>query len=127
MVTEAIKDRLSSFGYECADGDYFAIQYMIGKVEQEIKHFCNIVEVPACLEYVWVDKVCGEFLNSKKSMGQLTSIKLEPIMSSIRDGDTTVEFNNSYESDPDALFKIFVNKLIDGHTDELLAHRKIKW
>lgn len=127
METETITERLSSLGYECVDGDYFAIQYMIGKVEQEIKHFCNIVEVPACLEYVWVDKVCGEFLNSKKSMGQLTSIKLEPIMSSIRDGDTTVEFNNSYESDPDALFKIFVNKLIDGHTDELLAHRKIKW
>lgn len=127
METETIKERLASFGYECVDSDDFVIRYMIGKVEQEIKHFCNIAEVPACLEYVWIDKVCGEFLNSKKSMGQLTSIKFEPLMSSIRDGDTTVEFNNSYESDPEAFFKTFVTKLIDGHNEELIAHRRLHW
>lgn len=127
MEVETIKERLTSFGYECVDGDDFVIQYIISKVEQEIKHFCNFSEIPACLEYVWIDKVCGEFLNSKKSMGQLTSIKLEPIMSSVRDGDTTVEFNNSFESDPEAFFKLFVNKLVDGHTAELLAHRRLNW
>lgn len=127
MEVETIKERLSSMGYECVDADTFAIQYTIGDVEQYIKHFCNISEVPACLEYVWIDMVCGKFLQTKKSMGQLTSIQFEPLLRSIRDGDTTVEYNNSYMSDPETFFNTLMEKLINGHNVELIAHRRLRW
>lgn len=127
MEVETIKERLSSMGYECVDGDEFAIRFAMGNAEQYIKHFCNISEIPACLEYAWIDRVCGEFLSAKKSMGQLTSVQFEPLLSSIRDGDTTVEFNNSYENDPEAVFSRFVDKLLNSHNAELLAHRRLRW
>ena len=127
MEIETIKERLSSMGYECVDTDTFALQYTISDVEQYIKHFCNISEVPACLEMAWIDMVCGKFLMTKKSMGQLTAIQFEPLLRSIRDGDTTVEYNNSYDSDMETFFKNLMDKLINGHNLELLAHRKIRW
>lgn len=127
MEVETIKERLSSMGYECEDVDTFALKYTISDVEQYIKHFCNISEVPDCLEFAWIDMVCGKFLKTKKSMGQLTAIQFEPLLRSIRDGDTTVEYNNSYMSDPETFFNNLVDSLINGHNLELFAHRKLRW
>lgn len=127
MEVETIKERLTSMGYEFCENDDFAIQYSVNEVEQYIKHFCNISEVPACLEYVWIDMVVGKFLQTKKAMGKLTAIQFQPLLSSIRDGDTTVEYNSSYTSDPELLFQSVLDKLINGHNLELIAHRRIKW
>lgn len=127
MELETIKERLSSMGYECVEGDDFAIQYTIREVEQYIKHFCNIGTIPECLEYVWIDMVTGKFLQTKKAMGKLTAIQFQPLLSSIRDGDTTVEYNNSYTSDPEQVFQTVLDKLINGHNVELLTHRRIRW
>ncbi len=127
MDIETIKEQLTAMGYECVEGDDFAIQFCIQEVEQYIKHFCNISEVPACLEHVWIDIATGRFLNTKKAMGKLTAIQFQPLLTSIRDGDTTVEYNNSYNSDPEQLFLNMLDKMINGHNLELLAHRRIKW
>lgn len=127
MDVETVKEQLSAMGYECVEGDDFAIKYTISDVEQYIKHFCNISEVPACLEHAWINMVCGKFLRTKKSMGQLTAIQFEPLLRSIRDGDTTVEYNNSYMSDPETFFNNLMDSLINGHNVELLAHRKLRW
>lgn len=127
MEVETIKERLKSLGYECVDGDDFALNFLIQKVEQYIKHFCNITEVPACLEHVWVDKVVGEFLQTKRATGQLTSLQFEQLVKSIRDGDTTVEYNNSYTNDPETLFQTLIAKLTNDQYDQLIAHRRLKW
>ncbi len=127
MELEEIKSRLSQFGYEFTEGDESIIKYSEGKAIHHIKHFCNINEVPDCLDYVLVDMICGEFLQLKKLTGQLTSIDIEPIAKSIQDGDTRVEYNVSYQVDPVAVFNDFVGKLINGHTDELLRHRRLVW
>lgn len=127
MDIETIKERLTSMGYECVEEDDFAIQYCIQEVEQYIKHFCNISEVPPCLEYVWIEIATGRFLNTKKAMGKLTALQFQPLLTSIRDGDTTVEFNNSYNSDPEQQFIALLDKMINGHNLELLAHRKLLW
>lgn len=127
MDIETIKERLTSMGYECVEEDDFAIQYCIQEVEQYIKHFCNIYEVPPCLEYVWIEIATGRFLNTKKAMGKLTALQFQPLLTSIRDGDTTVEFNNSYNSDPEQQFITLLDQMINGHNLELLAHRKLLW
>lgn len=125
MNTELVKERLTSLGYELVDGDDFNITFLAGKIEQYIKHFCNISEVPDCLESVAVDMVTGEFLEVKKATGQLTSIQLEPIVKKIQDGDTTVEYSASGSADD--VFNAFVDKLINGHMADLVHHRKLKW
>lgn len=119
--------RLKSFGYEPIEGDEIAIEYAMGKAIQYIKHFCNISEVPDCLDYVLMDIICGEFLQLKRVTGQLTSVQIEPIAKSIQDGDTRVEYNVSYMVDPVAIFNTFVDNLINGHNEELIRHRKLAW
>lgn len=127
MDIRDIKNRLKSFGYELVDGDEVAIEYAEGKAIQYIKHFCNISEVPECLDYVLMDIICGEFLQLKRVTGQLTSVQIEPIAKSIQDGDTRVEYNVSYQVDPVATFNLFVDKLINGHNEELIKHRRLVW
>ena len=97
----------------------------MNKVEQHIKHYCNIDDVPESLNYIAIDMICGEFLQSKKSTGQLTALEIEPIVKRIQDGDTTVEFTSSVDNE--AIFDMFVNKLISGYEADLLAHRCIVW
>lgn len=125
MDIELVKQRLEGLGYECVEGDDLHIQFLIRKTEQYIKHYCNINEIPDCLTHVWIDIVCGDLLQCKKAMGQLTSVQLEPIVKKIQDGDTTLEYCAT--TDSEAVFNAFVDKLIDGHETELIRHRKLVW
>ena len=125
MELEKIKLRLKSLGYEPTEADDFALDFVMKKTEQHIKHFCNINVVPDCLEYVFIDMVCGEFLQTKKSMGQLTSLQIEPVVKKIQDGDTTVEYASTV--DADAMFNKLTEKLINSHEADLIRHRKLVW
>ena len=125
MDLEKIKLRLKSLGYEVVEGDDFALTFAMGKVEQHIKHFCNINEVPECLEYVFIDMCCGEFLQTKQGSGQLTESQIEPIIKKIQDGDTTVEYSSTVDSL--VMFNQLVDKLINGYMKDLLRHRKLVW
>lgn len=124
-MIETVKERLASLGYTCTDEDTFALQFCIDKVNQHIKHFCNICEIPACLETVQVDMVCGEFLLAKKTMGQLTSVQIEPIVKRLTEGDTTVEYHGG--TDREAVFNAYLDKMVHGHQSDLIAHRKLRW
>lgn len=124
MYVEKIKMRLKSLGYEL-DDDY-VIDFAMGKTEQYIKHFCNIDEIPDCLEYVFIDICCGEILRDKKATGQLTSIQLEQVVRSIKDGDTEVTFGSGNASG-ESRFDKLVDKLINGHTNSLICHRQLTW
>lgn len=124
-MIETIKGRLASLGYTCTDADTFALSFCIDKVAQHIKHFCNISDIPACLDGVQVDMVCGEFLMQKKTMGQLTSIQIEGVVKRLTEGDTTVEY--AATTDREATFNAYVDKMAHGHTDDLIAHRKLRW
>lgn len=126
MDLEKIKLRLKSLGYEVVEGDDFALNFIMSKVEQHIKHFCNITEVPECLEYVFIDMCCGEFLQSKKSMSQLNDIQFEQIVKQIQDGDTSVTYATS-DISPEAVFNAYVDKLINGYNEDLIRHRKLVW
>lgn len=127
MDTLRVRNKLMSYGYEYTDGDDVTVSLLISKNEQYIKHYCNISEVPECLEYVLLDLVCGEFLQTKKALGQLSSIEIENLVQAIRAGDTTVEYNNNYNYDGNTLFSKFVEQLTTGHETELARHRRLCW
>lgn len=127
MDIKDIKQRLNTFGYEVVDGDDIAIEHAEAEAINYIKHFCNLNQIPECLDYVLLDIICGKFLQLKRVTGQLTSVQIEPIAKSIQDGDTRVEFNVSYEVDPVATFNTFIDNLINGHKEQLLRHRRLFW
>ena len=121
-MLEEVKSRLESLG---VNGDDIAVNFAIQKTETHIKHFCNIATIPECLNNVVIDMAVGDFLFTKKSMGQLKDFQIDQIVKKIQDGDTTVEY--AATTDPESLFNSYVSKMIDGHNDDLIAHRKLRW
>lgn len=65
--TNAVKDRLKSFGYEVKADDEFALTFCVEKVRSTIKNEINWQDVPEGLEHIAVDMAAGEFLLSKKT------------------------------------------------------------
>lgn len=124
-MIEKVKARLKALGYECGEADDVSLTFGIQKTEQHIKHVCNINDVPACLEHALIDMVCGDFLITKKTLGQLTSFQIEPIVKRLTEGDTTVEYSST--TDREATFNAYMDKLVNGHTADLIAHRKLRW
>lgn len=125
MYLEKIKLRLKSLGYEVTDEDSFALEFVMGKIEQYIKHFCNINEVPDCLEYPFIELCVSDFMISKMSMGKLESMELEQIVKTLEDGDTTISFQSGM--DANTRFVTYFENLAKTQEQSLLRHRKLVW
>lgn len=124
---EAVLNRLDSFGYEIKESDAWMIGFAMQKVESTIRNECNISEIPDGLFHIAVDMVCGEFLLAKKQTGQLElgDLDLTGAISSIKEGDTQVNFNGD-ESDSDKVDSL-LNYLLNNGKGELVCYRKIRW
>ncbi|WP_109420497.1 hypothetical protein, partial [Clostridioides difficile] len=93
-IIDEIEKRLESFGYILKDGDKWLIGFVREKIENIIKLDCNIKTMPIELKEIEVDMIAGEFLFTKKNIGQLDieSINFEAVEKSISEGDTKVDF-----------------------------------
>lgn len=121
MITiDNIKERLLSLGFETTDDDTFALTFLQTKEENYVKHFCNIKEIPECLDQVIIDKICGEFLSQKKA----TSSEANGDVKKIQDGDTTVEYNISGTN---ITYDSMINELTKSYEEELIQHRRLVW
>lgn len=114
--------RLSGFGYTVTDADQGLLTYVIAKIEQDIKNFCNIAEVPDELGYAWTEAVCADFLRSKLSTGTLENVS--GIVKSISEGDTTVSFSET--STPESQLLTCLNSMSLKMSD-LVRFRKMVW
>lgn len=114
--------RLKGFGYTVVTEDDPLIDYMISKVEQDLKNLTNLNEVPTGLKFEWVDAVCGEFLSMKMATGKLENIS--QIVKSISEGDTTVTY--SEKMTPEAQFLVCLESLkID--VSAVIRYRVMTW
>lgn len=123
-----VLNRLESLGYTLKESDNWMISFTIQKVENTIKNECNVTLIPDGLHQVAVDMVCGEFLYSLKSTGQLEGFDLDTAIKSVQAGDTKVDFavgqgSKTSEQRLDAL----LSYLITYGRGEFACYRKIKW
>ena len=125
-LTAEIKDRLTSLGYIATDADDKSIKFLLNKVEQNIKHWCSIDEVPECLKYVVVERVCGEFLLEKASFNQLDETLVNSLVKSTKIGDTEINYQVGATTPLDILRSQCKNMVSYGKT-ELIAHRRLPW
>ena len=125
-LIEEIKNRLTSLGYTVADEDDKSIEFLINKVEQNIKHWCNIDEVPDCLKYVVIERVCGEFLLEKASFNQLDETLVNSLVKSTKIGDTEINYQVGATTPLDILRSQCKNMTSYGLSD-LKAHRRLAW
>ena len=125
LITE-IKERLTSLGYTATDADDKSIQFQLNKVEEHIKHWCNIDEVPDCLKYVVIERVCGEFLLEKASFNQLDDSLVESLVKTTKIGDTEIQYQVGATTPLDILRSQCKNMISYGLSD-LKAHRRLSW
>lgn len=121
-----IKERLTSLGYTTADADDKSIKFHINKVEQYILHWCSIDEVPECLKYVVIERVCGEFLLEKSSFNQLDETLVNSLVKSTKIGDTEINYQVGATTPLDILRSQCKNMTSYGLSD-LKAHRRLPW
>jgi len=119
-----VSERLKSLGYIVDDSDLWVIEFLAGKVIDEIKNECNAVDIPDGLKHVAIDMACGEFLKMKKGTGRLEGFDVEAAVKQISEGDTSVTYavtDNSITLDS------FIDALINGGKRQFTTHRKIRW
>lgn len=129
---ENIKDKvislLTRIGYTPIEEDEFLIDFTIDKVGNDIKNYCNISEVPEGLAYVFVYRVCGEFLKAMKNSGSLEmrDMKLDvAFVTSISMGDTSTSFSD--KGSDEARIDSLINYLCTTGQDSINAYRCIRW
>ena len=121
-----IKERLNSLGYNVTDADDKSIKLSIRKVEQYILHWCNIDEIPYCLQDVVIERVCGEFLLEKASFNQLDEDLVGSLVKTTKIGDTEIQHQVGANTQIDILRSQCKNMASYGKT-ELIAHRRLPW
>lgn len=123
----AVLQRLISLGYKLKENDDWILCFAMQGVENHIKTSCNVTSIPDELSNVAVDRVCGEFLFTKKQTGQLTidGLDLTGAIASISEGDTSVTFVSGATDDD--RFNLLVNYLMTKGEGDFVCYRKLKW
>ena len=124
-----VVERLNTLGYNLNEGDIVTLQFAINGTEQYIKNFCNISEIPKELYYVAVDMAAGTLLKTKQSIGINVCENIDYSaagVSSIKEGDLTINFSTGDSNSTTNLFSALLKKLCNRDA-ELIAFRKLRW
>ena len=104
------------------------LDILLQNVQQRILNKTNQSVIPEGLESVAVYMAVGEYLNMKKTVGQLTGFDLDAAIKQIQEGDTNTVFAIGEGSlTPEHRLNWFIDYLINGRSDELYRYRKLVW
>lgn len=104
------------------------LDILLQNVQQRILNKTNQSVIPEGLESVAVYMAVGEYLNMKKTVGQLTEFDLDAAIKQIQEGDTNTVFAIGEGSlTPEQRLNGLIDYLINGRSDELYRYRKLVW
>ena len=104
------------------------LDILLQNVQQRILNKTNQSVIPEGLESVAVYMAGGEYLNMKKTVGQLTGFDLDAAIKQIQEGDTNTVFAIGEGSlTPEQRLNGLIDYLINGRSDELYRYRKLVW
>lgn len=104
------------------------LNILLQNVQQRILNKTNQSVIPEGLESVAVYMAVGEYLNMKKTVGQLTGFDLDAAIKQIQEGDTNTVFAVGEGSlTPEQRLNGLIDYLINGRSDELYRYRKLVW
>ena len=104
------------------------LDILLQNVQQRILNKTNQSVIPEGLESVAVYMAVGEYLNMKKTVGQLTGFDLDAAIKQIQEGDTNTVFAIGEGSlTPEQRLNGLIDYLINGRSDELYRFRKMVW
>lgn len=123
-LEDKVIEILKSIGYEYSENDYVLLTFCMDKVVSELNSRCHTKELPKGLEEAAIDRVCGEFLYALKSAGKLEEFDLEQGVSSVKVGDTSVNFSGT---STDAAFNNLIGTLRNSGEELIKCFRKIQF
>lgn len=104
------------------------LDILLQNVQQRILNKTNQSVIPEGLESVAVYMAVGEYLNMKKTVGQLTGFDLDAAIKQIQEGDTNTVFAIGEGSlTPEQRLNGLIDYLINGRSNELYRYRKLVW
>ena len=126
-ILNAVLRRLVSLGYKVEENDDWFISYAIQSVENHIKNSCNVTIIPDGLFNIAVDRVCGEFLFSKKQTGKLSidGLDFDGAIASIAEGDTSVSFVAG--ASDEEKFNQLTSYLMTKGEGDFVCYRRLSW
>ncbi len=120
-----IINRLEQMGYTVTETDNIILKFICEKVENHIKNFCNVNEIPDGLKQAYVDMVCGEFLHEKSSLNQLGDFNVDEAIASVTMGDVSVSYDKN--ASPATKLQALIDGLKNQKVGDLVCYRKLKW
>jgi hypothetical protein len=128
MLLDDVTKRLSTIGYAIVESDTWVLEFIIKKVEDDIKNECNTVAIPESLYQNIVDIATGEFLFMKKNSGQLTGFNLDTAVKQITEGDTSVVYAiGDASKSPEQRLETLIQYLMNNGKERFTAFRCIRW
>lgn len=118
--------RLGRLGIDVEAEDAF-LRFCVEKSINRVLNLTNITDVvPPALKSVVCTMACGYFLKDQYESGKLSNVfSFEKAVTSWTIGDTSYTYRDV--ASPEENFKAFLDKMIDGHMDEIIKFRRIKW
>lgn len=122
------KTWLAFYGLTIADDstDDVMLTFLAEKMQNYILAQTNQSVVPEGLNQVWVELIAGEFLARKKATGSIDGFDLDAAESSIKIGDTTVQFGDGTQTDEERLDSL-INKLTKPEKAIWARYRRLVW
>lgn len=123
------KARLSGLGYEVSDDDNELLEFCRRKTESGVRNFCNLpdnCEIPSGLQEILTDRICGEYLLSKRS--SLRGLDVSDNSAAVRqitEGDVSVSYAEG--TSPTERLDTYIERLRSCGERELVRFRRIRW
>lgn len=126
-MIEKITERLRQIGYDVKNSDRSVIIGEYEKVLSFIKTSCNVEKISEELEFVIIERTCGNFLFIIKNFGRFDGIENSGFVKEILEGDVKVVFDeNSVLSDEQRIDKI-IDYLMGYGENIIISNRCICW
>ena len=129
-IAEAVKLRLKMFKITVSTEDEDILEYLINKSLNSINNITNqdytadTFSTP--IFEIWVDKVAGEYINLKKTTGELPEdYDLLLLVNQVKLGDTSVNLGEGTASSDEQRLNAVINFLMIGRDRELIRFRRM--
>lgn len=130
-IDEAVKLRLKMFKITVSTEDTSTLEYLINKSLNSINNITNqnytADTFPDPIFEIWVDKVAGEYINLKKTTGELPEdYDLLLLVNQVKLGDTSVNLGEGTANSDEQRLNAAINYLMFGRDRELIRFRRLR-
>ena len=118
---------LRTFGILLSARDMDLIDLLCDDVEEKIKNFCNVSQIPKGLINSAADNVCGAIIRRKLLAGELEGVNAdEAAVKSYTAGDISVTFEDSINTAAQRFGRL-ADKLESSGKDRWVCFRRLRW